>query len=224
MRVLHLFCMNYNFGDYALAYGVKNIIRKLFSVKYFEDANIQGQEFTDYYIDLINKKYDLIIIGGGGIIHGAHWPNGWFWLIDMEKIKKIQIPFIVYGAGYNYFKDEEGIPERGVIHLKETYKNASFFSVRNDKSREKLLESTGISAEEIADPGFWLSLDYPKDQRIVQEPYIAIQLADDKSEHRYKSAEVKDLFFNSLCEILNEYNTRYRIVLVPHVYSDVDIC
>src|SRR5690554_2153129 len=120
MRVMHAYCLNYNYGDYALGYGVKNIFRRLFNISHFGECNLQGQVFDDYFINLINEKYDLLVIGGGGIIHGAHWPQGWFWLIEQENIKKIKIPFIIYGAGYNYFKDEVGIPERGIEHLRET--------------------------------------------------------------------------------------------------------
>ena len=92
MRILHTYCLNHNIGDYALGIGLKNLLREYIKVDFIGDTNIQGRVFDEYYIkEVVNKKYDLLVIGGGGIIHGAHWPNGWFWLIDIELIKEIEI-------------------------------------------------------------------------------------------------------------------------------------
>lgn len=222
MRIMHAYCLNYNFGDYALGYGVKNIFRKIFNVEYFGECNLQGQIFDDYFINLINEKYDLLVIGGGGIIHGAHWPQGWFWLINKENIEKIKIPFIVYGAGYNYFKDEEGIPQRGVEHLIETQKRAALFSVRNDGSYTRLKEQTGIDAVELADTGFWYSLDFTESYEKINSPYIIVQLANDKSQHRFNKVGSKESFINSIVDVLSSYK-EYHILFLPHVYDDIEI-
>jgi polysaccharide pyruvyl transferase WcaK-like protein len=218
---MHTYCLNYNLGDYALGFGVRNMLRKVFEVSYVAETNLQGQIFDDYFIDIINKKYDLLVIGGGGIIHGAHWPQGWFWLIEQENIKKIKIPFIVYGAGYNYFKDEEGIPERGISHLKETSRRAALFSVRNDGSHARLLEQTGINAEVIADPGFWFSMEYTGRDIVQEDKYIVVQLADDKPIHRFGSVENRDDFIVKLRNVLEKLSKDYTIIFAPHVYNDI---
>lgn len=223
MRVMHAYCLNYNYGDYALGYGVKNIFRKLFNIECFGECNLQGQVFDDYFINLINENYDLLVIGGGGIIHGAHWPQGWFWLIEKDNIKKIKIPFIIYGAGYNYFKDEAGIPDRGIEHLRETQNRAALFSVRNDGSYARLKDQTGINAVELADTGFWYSLDFTEDYEQIEKPYIVVQLANDKPLHRFKNNESKKLFINSMVQVLLLYNEDYHILFLPHVVADISI-
>lgn len=223
MKVMHAYCLNYNYGDYGLGFGVKNIFRDVFNVSYFAECNLQGQIFDDYFIDILNEKYDLLIIGGGGVIHGAHWPQGWFWLIEKMKIKQIKIPFIVYGVGYNYFKDEDGIPERGVLHLRETFQRAAFFSVRNDGSYERLLEQTNIDATVVADPGFWFAKDYNNEVLKIEEKYIVIQLADDKPLHRFGSIENRQRFIQELHDILKSFTQIYKIVFLPHVYDDINL-
>ena len=83
MKVLHSYCLNYNIGDYALGIGVKNLLRQYFNIELIAETNLQGRTFDEYYItNVVNKLYNLLLIGGGGIIHGAHWPQGWFWLIE----------------------------------------------------------------------------------------------------------------------------------------------
>jgi len=220
MKVLHSYCLNYNIGDYALGIGVKNVLRNFLDIDLIAETNLQGRVFDDYYIDIINNKYDLLVIGGGGIIHGAHWPQGWFWLIERENIKKIRIPFIIYGAGYNYFRGETGIPERGIEHLKETISKAAFFTVRNDGSRERLLEQTGINAEVIADPGFWVPLGRNFD-RIINDKYVIIQVADDKPLNRYRSEENRITFISRMRKIVKHLSEKYKVLLAPHVFEDV---
>jgi len=223
MRVMHSYCLNYNYGDYGLGFGVKNILREIFDISFFAESNLQGQVFDDYYINILNEKFDLLVIGGGGIIHGSHWPQGWFWLIEKDNIKKLKIPFIVYGAGYNYFKDEEGIPERGTTHLIETQKRASFFSVRNDGSYQRLLNQTNIDAAVVADPGFWFALNYSGRTDFEKDKYIIVQLADDKPIHRFISLEKRNKFIKNIKLNLIELSKEYKIVFVPHVPADIII-
>jgi polysaccharide pyruvyl transferase WcaK-like protein len=223
MRILHTYCLNYNIGDYALGIGVKNLLRNFLEVDCIGETNIQGTVFTEYYInEVLNKKYDLLVIGGGGIIHGSHWPNGWFWLIDKELIRTIKIPFIVYGVGYNYFKGEAGIPERGISHLKETIANAAYFSVRNDGSFERLKEQTGIVVPEIPDPGFHVGLKTDH-MRPVEEQYVLVQLANDKPEYRFRNEDNRTRFVSQMRIIIKDISLKYKVILTPHVLDDVTL-
>ena len=223
LKVLHTYCLNYNLGDYALGIGVKNLLRQFFSIDFIAETNLQGREFNRYYIhEVINKRYDLLVIGGGGIIHGSHWPNGWFWLIDIDLIKEIKIPFIVFGVGYNYWKEEKKIPERAIEHLKETKKWAAYFSVRNDGSAKRLLEDTGISARIIPDPGFHIDLNTKYD-RIILEDYVIIQLANDKPEYRFGNLENKKKFIAHMKEVTKRLAENYKVVFAPHVYEDIEL-
>lgn len=223
MRILHTYCLNYNLGDHALGIGVKNILRHCFAVDSIGETNLQGQVFNDYYIDVINRNYDLLVIGGGGIIHGAHWPQGWFWLIEKEDIRKIKIPFIVYAVGYNYFRGEKPIPAHGIAHLKETQKQALHFSVRNDGSYDRLREQTGIEANVLADAGFWVPLNRTY-TRPIAGPYIMVQLANDKPAFRFGSEEGRAQFIQKMRAVICGLARTHRVIAAPHVLADVELC
>ncbi len=222
MRILHTYCLNFNLGDYALGYGVKKALRELLPVDLIAETNIQGQIFDPYYIDIINRNYDLLIIGGGGIIHGAHWPQGWFWLIEQELIRNIRIPFVVFAAGYNYFKEEGGIPERGIRHLRETHKYAKLFTVRNDGSYGRLKSQTGIDAKVIADPGFWVGRNQSFARPAhLNNDYIIVQLADDKPNYRFGNEEKRSQFVQGMREAVRELSQKLHVVFAPHVLDDI---
>lgn len=223
MKILHSYCLNYNLGDYALGIGVKNLLRHYLDVTLIGNTNLQGRDFNEFYIkEVINKKYDLLVIGGGGIIHGSHWPNGWFWLIEKELIKEIKIPFIIYGVGYNYWKEEGGIPERGKNHLKEVLRYAKYFSIRNDGSQDRFFEQIGVRVPVVPDPGFHINLNSTFN-RVENEPYVIIQLANDKPNYRFGSPEKRERFISQIRNVIKDLSLRYKVILAPHVVDDIEL-
>lgn len=221
MKILHTYCLNYNIGDYELGIGVKNLLRAYLDVDLIGEANLQGTVFNEYYInEVVNKKFDLLVVGGGGIIHGAHWPNGWFWLIEERLIETIKIPFIVYGAGYNYFEGEGGIPERGKSHLRKTIEHAAFFSVRNDGSLGRFREQMGFEVPEVPDPGFHINLN--KSYSCGEKgPFVLVQLANDKPEHRFGADGKKESFVSQMRSVVSQLAKRYKVIFTPHVFDDI---
>ena len=225
MKILHSYCLNYNLGDYFLGIGLKNLLRKYLDISFIGNTNIQGREFNSYYIkEVVNKRYDLLVIGGGGIIHGSHWPNGWFWLIEKELIKTIEIPFIVYGAGNNYWDKEGAIPQRALEHLDETIERSLFFSVRNDGSAYSLRNNLKNYQliHTVPDPGFHINLDTDYCRKI-NDPYVIVQLANDKQDIRFLNQECKTNFIKNLREVVKILSKHYKILFTPHVFDDLEL-
>lgn len=226
MRILHTYCLNHNLGDYYLGIGVKNLLRAYLPVDLIGETNLQGTVFDEYYIDeVVNKKYQLLVIGGGGVIHGAHWPNGWFWLIREELIRRIQIPFIIYGVGYNYFPVEGDLPEVGRKHLIEAENRALHFSVRNDGSMGRLREQTGLEVEQVPDPGFHVRMGRPPTSR-ERQPFVLIQVADDKSSYRFPNraedaSAARGRFITEMRAVVFQLSKRYEVIFSPHVFEDI---
>ena len=223
MKVLHTYCLNYNIGDYALGIGVKNLLRKSMPIELIGNTNLQGRVFNEYYInEVVNKRYDFLIIGGGGIIHGKHWPNGWFWLIEKDLIKQIKIPFAIYSAGVNYWDEEGGIPQKAIEHLTETMKYASHFSVRNDGSAELFYKQVGIMPQIVPDPGFHIGLqgDFHNNEKV---PYVIVQLANDKPLNRFGNSHNKESFVENMRVIVKNISKTYNVILTPHVLEDVEL-
>ena len=129
IKIAHIYASNakVNSGDFFLGISTK----KYFQEKYFKEKNVS---FTDIdcrnqnnfiNIDNINKNYEYLLIGGGGLILPDTTPNNiscWQWVISLENLQKINIPIYVVSIGYNLFftqkitnpnrENNEDIPER----------------------------------------------------------------------------------------------------------------
>jgi polysaccharide pyruvyl transferase WcaK-like protein len=74
----------------------------------------------------------------------------------------------------------------------------------------------------VPDPGFHVNLDieYPQ---IEKDKYVIIQLANDKPEYRFGDDRIIDII-SSLRSIIKELAKKYKVILAPHVYDDIDLC
>ncbi len=66
MNVCHVYARYYNFGDYALGIGVRNIFMKYFSSKLlFKLYDVHSLIFDENFIDQMNNSADMLLVGGG---------------------------------------------------------------------------------------------------------------------------------------------------------------
>jgi len=151
MRVLHLAAYNKNIGD---SIAVEHI-RKEFPGLEWIDLDI---ECENSYDTIKEQDYDLLMIGGGGLIEGAGWnrrPSGWKIPLTKDNLREIDKPIVVFAVGCNFFRGMEQLNELGLSSLKALIDRAELFSVRNDGSGRLLKEIYGqdLEIDIIPDPG-----------------------------------------------------------------------
>ena len=215
--ITHAFAQHYNFGDYALAYGVQNIFTKyLTPYARFVSSDVHTTIYDKKQIEHVNAISDIFLIGGGGLIQT--WDNP-FWLFNMstDDIKYLKVPMVFYGLGYNNFANTPLSPE-AVENIKALSNAAISFSVRNDGSKERL-STLGLDFPEVPDPGFFVDGNHPRPN--IKRQYVMVQLAYDSQKERQTDTNA---FINNIlkiCEFL--LKKHYHVILAPHCYPDIDI-
>jgi len=215
MNVWHVYARYYNFGDYALGVGVRNLFLKYFnSEMLFKLKDVHSLVFDENTIEQLNSTSDMVLVGGGGLIHGFAGDK-WMLKIPDKLIPRIKTPIIVYGVGYNQFRGEGDIHPRIVNNIKRLKEYSLSFSVRNDGSRDEMLKF-GVDLPEVPDPGFFVDDDYARPP--IEGDYVAIQLANDMKHVRgFDDASL----LAHLAEICRFFLGKgYKIVLCPHVRTD----
>lgn len=215
MNVWHVYARYYNFGDYALGIGLRNLFLKNFSAQMlFKLQDVHSLVFDENTIEQLNSSADMLLVGGGGLIHGFAGDK-WMLRIPDELIRKIQIPFIVYGVGYNQFRGEGDIHPRIVENILRIQEHCLSFSVRNDGSRDEMLK-LGMDLPEVPDPGFFVDGVYPRPP--IEGDFVLLQLANDMKHARGFDDSVLLSQLAEVCRYL--LGKGYKIVLCPHVRTD----
>ena len=125
MKIAHIVKSSHNIGEGALINGMHSILRqdikKDLKFDLIDRKNFQAVHGEEYnkgsvtkkldkkFIDFLNKNYDLLIIGGGGIIQTGKYENfgGLVLAGDLDSLNFLDIPMVVYAAGDNRFSKND---------------------------------------------------------------------------------------------------------------------
>jgi hypothetical protein len=210
MNIFHLYAQDYNVGDHLLAVGVQSMFLRWFEPRIlFRSFDIHTTILDQVFIDRINNEADLLLIGGGGLIHGI---DRWMLHLDDELIETIKKPIIVFGVGYNFFRGEDCFSPILKNSLQLMAKKALSFSVRNDGSQDKLM-GYGLYFPEVSDPGFFI--DYFPSKKSYGD-YVIVQLANDLRPNR----GFHDEFNASIAALIKKISEKYTVILIPHLEVD----
>lgn len=248
MKILHVASFNGNIGDNANHNGLRNRIAKVTGNsdityteleirKFYQNYKKQDRlEFDENFADLANR-HDLVIIGGGNFFEVWIDSSSTGTTIDMspEVIDKIETPIFFFGLGFDPYK---GVKEENVNKFKRFIdciygKQIHTITVRNDGSTKHIKKYLGEEYTEIIksvpDGGFFIELK--NDQRQlsnVERKYIAVNIAKDMADLRFKRLDSGidyDTFISkaaSLFETFLKNHPDYELVLIPHIYSDLE--
>ena len=219
-KILHANARFYNFGDNALAYGVETLFLRYFRNDcQFIKEDVHSTIFDKYKIEEINQKYDLLLIGGGGLIDTFSNPENEYMLftINQDALIKLSLPMICFSWGFNNFQNSK-LPTGAINNLKGIADKSASFSVRNDGSKERLTEY-GFNFDEIPDPGFFCYGNHPKPE--IDGEYVLIQLAYDAPKERF----LDDNFVQNIIQVCKKLlKSGYEVILAPHTLPDIEIC
>lgn len=239
VQVWHIGAWNRNIGDWALAHSMHRLLNEQAHERglhlCFSLVDSQRTKFHPALVDQMNEEADLILVGGGGLIFFRtedQSVSGWSFNIAPADLERLRPPVVVYGIGYNRFAyDPSGFPEATGPHLRQLQAKAALFSVRNQGTRQALVEQFGLDPagiDVIPDPAIRL-YDRPIEvpARRGLGPIIAINWAGDRPQHRYPApAEANaQYFFDVLRQALRRCVEQLdaQVMFLPHLnHVDTD--
>lgn len=211
MRVAHIYASNakINSGDYMLGIATKHYFKNIICEGKdvtFKDYDCRNPElYTGEALNNLNK-FDMILIGGGGLILPDSSPNKtscWQWWISYENMQKLVPPMHVVSIGCNLFngqtmemanRDNSACDVSRIPIFKKSITSlinkATQFSMRHNGDIEKLLEIIGDEYRGKITFQKCPCIDYVKEVwkpsiHMDNRKYIAFEIKDDREWRRY---------------------------------------
>lgn len=221
-KALHLSVMGRNHGDTVLNLAIQQMLSERFEIRHHD---ILKQKFPDGCLENF-QQYDLIILGGGGLIHsynprGEPWPHtGTMWNMPLEQIQLLKPQIVLYGVGYNHFYGEPPPTERMRQFFDVLLEKGAIISFRNDGSLERIREhipQLRNRAQTIPDPGIF----YRAGRGIIPSLFshtghAVLQIAADRPALRY--GENFEGFLGLLRDMKSLSDSKF--LLLPHTPDD----
>lgn len=111
IKIFHLYGNKVNLGDWGSAFGIRQLL---------ESVSEEKIQYTDWYISYhsnkidddiimkINREYNAVIIGGGGLLikketklFTDNWPLGILIPISRKNLENIKVPIFIFSIGLN---------------------------------------------------------------------------------------------------------------------------
>ncbi|CAH6817388.1 polysaccharide pyruvyl transferase family protein [Vibrio splendidus] len=241
VKLLHIASFNGNIGDNASHFGFEKILNHIglnFKIERLEIRraykNYKGEDkvtFDEGFVKYANG-FDFVVIGGGGFLD--YWvpgsANGTTFDISNDILNKIKSKLLFTSIGSNPHKE---VPKENYNKFESFIKFALdkdniTLALRNDGSHDSLkndfpsIQHDRISM--IADHGFFYDI-VNDTQPIINEDYFCINITNDQIAmfNEGRQLEDKEWYYSELTRVVehfvNEYD--YKLVLVPHIYSDI---
>ena len=173
-------------------------------------------ETTDEMIKNYNQA-TAIVVGGGGLFLKDSQPNktsGWRWNISVRNLRKIRVPIIVFGVGYNRFRGQADFDRVFYKHIRLLINKSVFFSTRELHTPLQDFK-WGQKIKYQPCPTVMLNTirHYaPEPKKIVFVPAL------DRSELRYRDS---DKFHTGMADVLRElFNKGWDVNIAYHISMD----
>lgn len=167
MKIAHFGSYGINIGDNIALYNVRKGIEMAYKkpitwtpVSILDFHNVRNNiKYSTERFKKISGENDLLVIGGGGLIEGGVYNEGFDTGYKLpfapETLDGLTIPVVGFSVGINHFRGIPKLNARGIDAVDSLIDKSALFSVRNDGSKEILTEAidNATAVEEIPDPG-----------------------------------------------------------------------
>jgi polysaccharide pyruvyl transferase WcaK-like protein len=224
IKICHMASYDKNIGDNAAIYNIRNWFDRESDLE-LEWHSVDMNEFysrnnslkySKNYFSNIDKKYDAILIGGGGLIEGHIYnkrETGWKLPFTKEILELIDIPIFCVGLGVNYFRGCDRLTDAGKKNLSLLIDSSKVFSVRNDGSQQ-ILGSYGIRVNEIPDPGLIFNPMYFKDRKVPRRGFFQPARNSSQLINQHRDLDQENLKF------LQDFCIEFNLGSLPHTPKD----
>jgi len=164
IRIFHLYGNKVNLGDWGSALGIRQLLESVTTEKIeYMDRHIsyEANKIKENLVSKINKEYDAVIIGGGGLFKkkpkssANNWPLGILINISRKNMERIKVPIFIFSVGLNqdlgekrrlFQKNYNGIylDKKQIDNIRFLTDVSTLFSVRDVDTR-CFLEEIGCS-------------------------------------------------------------------------------
>lgn len=195
------------------------------------------EEFTVDDAERINREFDGIVIGGGGLLlrdqAGSDVSNsGWQWNSTVEAVQALKVPVMVFAIGYNRFRGQADFDPIFTPHLRALAQRARFFGPRNSGSiralRGYLPGESAMALRRQFCPTTTLWQLYPEYRELAQQHdarrsrILAFNMAFDRADHRF--GDNAEILLTRIARALKGAQARgWTIVVAAHKTLDRNI-
>lgn len=165
IRIFHIYGNKVNLGDWGSALGIRQLLKSVTTKKIqYMDWHIsyESNKTKENIVSKINKEYDAVIIGGGGLLFKKrpksfedNWPLGILINISRRNIERIKVPIFIFSVGLNqdlgekrrlFQKNYNGIyfNKKQIDNIRFLIDVSTLFSVRDIDTR-CFIEDIGCS-------------------------------------------------------------------------------
>ena len=175
-----------NIGDAAAAYSIQDLLHRYLKISTYTSMDVfklKGVtrhlhlQLTKFRSPKTINKYDLCVIGGGGLY------SKWLFPLNSQLIKSIKIPLILYGIGYNVDLGDSPLPKAKIGSIVLLNRHATLSSVRDIDTYQFLRKLNLVNIDVIGDPAIFLETKKVKTTALcTSRMRIGINIA----QHRWK--------------------------------------
>jgi|TARA_R110000803_G_scaffold210841_1_gene284318 hypothetical protein len=216
-----------NWGDLALIYGMQCGLQNAARGRPLRFINLdlkQAIPIADDTVKLINQG-DMLLVGGGGLVmrgDGFSTDSGWQFNISLPNLADIEVPIVVYGIGYNNFPYEDPLSDQVWEHLRIVQNRAALFSVRDQGTKQVLMQHGLKDMDVIPDPA--TSLPTVDTGLFLGDCSLAVGVnwAGDRQGLRSKGTMEDDI--RAFCSLLSGFLETVegsKAFFIPHVNYDI---